>query len=448
MAALPARQGFGKFCRFPARMICDMLRVMNVISILVLGHPQPRDSGDWLHRADWPAKALGGYARVETIQTLHPQWVQRALAADVLVILMIVDPILAEIVAQRRRAGRATVYEISDDFTSVATANPLAPFYRRPEVQNLIRQLAGQADAVQFSSRFLSGKFSALNPRTKVFLNQLNEIRAPVERGGNRPLRIGWAGSLGHLEDARLLAQWIGHWPHHDQVQWCLMSAKPIAAVFREAGVAVSLRPTGSMDAYLEFLAELDAGLAWVGNDDFSRGRSDGKFLEYASCGVLPVCRNSPVYAATMVDGETGMLFENEVDLHRVLDRLLEDPAATRQMGCRAYEHVAAQRTHAVSSPARLHFYEELTTLRSGDAPGYASLIAAIEPDLCAGMELVNAGRSEEALNRVLPVMEQAPEFFFVWQVLETICQKLGREDEARQCAHKKIALLHRDLPF
>lgn len=425
-----------------------MLTRMSELSILFLGHPQPRQSGDWLHRVAWPAQALGKLARVTTVQTLHPQWVRMALEADVLVVLMIAEPILIEVFRQRRAAGRASVFEISDDFSSVASANPLVGFYARPEVQALVRQLASEADATEFSSDFLAEKYAALNACAAVFRNQLLEM---PERGEHEPsgrLRIGWAGSIGHLEDARLLAGWIARWPEKGEVRWCLMCAPEIVQVFQDAGVEVEARPTGSMSEYLVYLNGLDVGLAWVGDDDFSRGRSDGKFLEYAACGVLPVCRNSPVYARTLSDGVTGFLFKDEADLHRLLACFVASPEEVRKLGGAAREHIVAHRTHAVTCSARLDFYAGLTVFRSAAERGFSEDVAAVEADLYASMELVNQRKPAEALERALGVMEREPEFFFVWQVLETICAKLGKDAEAQQCARRKAVLLYQDMPF
>lgn len=425
-----------------------MLANMSELSILFLGHPQPRQSGDWLHRVAWPAKVLGRHARVTTVQTLHPQWVRMALEADVLVVLMIAEPILAEIMRQRHAAGRASVFEISDDFSAVAPANPLVGFYARPEVRALVRQLAGEADATEFSSDFLAEKYASLNARAAIFRNQLPEMPERVEHRRSAPLRIGWAGSMGHMEDARLLAGWIARWPGKERVRWCLMCAPEIARVFQDAGVEVEARPTGSMSEYLAYLNGLDVGLAWVGDDDFSRGRSDGKFLEYAACGVLPVCRNSPVYARTLDDGKTGFLFEDEAGLHGLLERFVADPDAVRRQAGVAREHVAVHRTHEVNSAMRRDFYAGLTDSRSAAQTGFSEEVAAMEADLYAGMELVNQRRPAEALERVLGVMEREPEFFFVWQVLETICTQLGKDEEARQCARRKAVLLYQDMPF
>jgi hypothetical protein len=429
------------------RGLCDAC-AMTELSIAFLGHPQPRHSGDWLHRVTWPAQALGALARTSSVQTVHPQWVKQALQADVLVVLMIAEPILTEVMRHRRAAGRATVFEISDDFAAVAAANPLKGFYARPEVQELIRQLAAQADAVQFSSDFLAEKYAHLNPCRATFRNQLLDIPPARSIAGNQPLRIGWAGSLGHLEDARLLAGWIAAWPGREAVRWCLMCGSEIAQVFERAGVKAEVRPTGSMHDYLEFLGELDVGLAWVGDDDFSRGRSDGKFLEYAAQGVLPVCRNSPVYASTLKDGVTGFLFDGETDLHRLLDRLVADPAEVRRIGEAARVHVAQKRCHAVNSSERLAFYTGLVELRSASERGCQEEISPLEADIYAGMELVNQQKYVEALSQMLGVMEREPEFFFVWQVLETICTRLGRLEEAQQCARRKAVLLYEDMPF
>ena len=177
----------------------------NCFLCTLFSHPQNRHSGDYQHRVVWPGKALGRFIPVHAIQSCHPAYLRELTDSEVLIIQMVADRKLLGVTQKRRQQGKVTVFEISDDFSDFPAHLPGHAFYASEEVQLTIAALAATADAVQFSSPFLEEKHRDLNPVHTVFPNQLLSV-PPLPPPKKRKPAIGWAGSIGHFEDAKRLA--------------------------------------------------------------------------------------------------------------------------------------------------------------------------------------------------------------------------------------------------
>ena len=424
--------------------------------VVFLSHPQGRDSGDYSHRVSQPGQALAQHLTVIDIQTSHPDSVAVALKADLLIVTMVADPLVASLIALRKQAGLPTAYEISDDFADFPPNLPAHTFYAQPQIRALVKGMAGDADLLQCSSHGLLRKYAALNAHHAVFPNQLTEVPALPQRDRIAPDHpvLGWSGSAGHLDDARHLAQLLQAWwrhrgkPPNDRPSIRIMSSPLIRGVFEAAGCLVDYRPSGGFKDYLAFLDGIDIGFAVIGDTDFSAGRSDGKFLELASRGVVCVASDAGEYPISMQHGQTGLLFADEAGFIAALDALFDSPALLAQIRSAAHAWVRTERTHERGALERLRHYLPLLQARlghrpaqagsigadSGKAPG-AGLIVMADPSetvFLAAIGLHNAGQLEAALTGYLQVIEQRPDFYLPWQRCADIARALGGEADAQ----------------
>jgi hypothetical protein len=424
--------------------------------VAFLSHPQGRDSGDYSHRVTQPGQALAAHLRVIDLQTSHPDSVAVALKADLLVVTMVADPVVASLIALRKQAGLPTAYEISDDFADFPPNLPAHAFYAQPQIQVMIEGMARDADLLQCSSHGLLRKYAALNARHAVFPNQLTEVPELPERrriGPDHPV-LGWSGSAGHLDDARRLAQLVQAWwrqrgkqPPGGGPSIRIMSSPRICGVFEAAGCLVDYRPSGGFKDYLAFLDGIDIGFAVIGDTDFSTGRSDGKFLELASRGVVCVASDAGEYPIGMRHGQTGLLFTDEPGFIAALDDLFDSPTRLAQIRSAAHAWVRTERTHERGAIERLRHYLPLLQARSGrglphtvdfgadpgQPPGSGLIVMAdaSEAAFLAASGLHNAGQLEAALTGYLQIIEQRPDFYLPWQRCADIARALGGEADA-----------------
>jgi tetratricopeptide (TPR) repeat protein len=194
---------------------------------------------------------------------------------------------------------------------------------------------------------------------------------------------IGWGGSLGHLEDLRSIAPPLIAWlQQHRHVRLEVMGDPRMAELFRQLPAdRFRFQLAGSLRNYLGWLESIDIGLAPLLHTEFNRCRSDVKFLEYASRGVVPVLQRLDPYLP-LAEGETALLFSDHHEMLACLDHLHENPALRQSIAQAAYDHVRAERLLEQHVPRRLAFYRRLVERinPSGPAPEQPLLQAAATP--------------------------------------------------------------------
>jgi tetratricopeptide (TPR) repeat protein len=320
-------------------------------------------SGDWYYRTFAPGLAMAELpdAYVVNVDQSHRRLAQIVIGADVLIINGVCSADLLPVIAERKRARRPTVFEINDDVQAVQASNALAAFFSQPENLRLFRRLALTCDAVQYSVEELERLYGALNPRGRVFHNQLvapPALRAP----SGRSVKLGWGGSAGHFEDMAAVAPTLIDFVRaHAEVTLWLMCSERIWRLFDALPAdRKHLTPVGSIDDYYAFVAQLDIGIAPNRDAGFNRARSDVKFLEYAGYGAVAVVQRLTPYLASVKDGENGFLFGTHDELRQVLTRLVQDPALRENVRQNAYRYAATERLQPNHANARVAFYREL----------------------------------------------------------------------------------------
>jgi SAM-dependent methyltransferase len=122
--------------------------------------------------------------------------------------------------------------------------------------------------------------------------------------------------------------------------------------------------PTCDHQTYLTLLGEAEISFMPLRDTAFNRAKSDLKFVEAGASRVVPLA--SPVvYAATIRDGDTGVLFASPEALRLRLARLLSHPGEARGVADRAREHVARERMLAYQIGPRLAWYRSLWARRA-----------------------------------------------------------------------------------
>ena len=90
----------------------------------------------------------------------------------------------------------------------------------------------------------------------------------------------------------------------------------------------------------VEDFSSLDIGLYPLVDEEYSRGKSGFKAIQYMSAGIPFVMSPVGICATIGVPGSTHFLASSESDWYDSLDRLLESEALRRQMGAAGRQHV------------------------------------------------------------------------------------------------------------
>jgi tetratricopeptide (TPR) repeat protein len=412
--------------------------------------------GDYIYRVSQPSAALGRIPGVSvvTVGVLSPHLADVVAAADVLVLHLLTEDDLFPLVAQRRRRGAPTVYEISDNFLAGHDGVGIRGWFADALNRSNAQQLIHLADGVQVTGAGLAQRFCALNPRLAVFENMLERVGRPPPAPQAR-VRLGWAGSLGHTEDLRAIAPVLARvCQRFPQVHFAFMGSEDqFTEVF--GGLPVSQRshtPPGSLDDYYRFLSTLDVGLAPMLPNAFNQCRSDVKFLEYAAHGVVPVLFAITPYLQHAEHRRTALLYRDASELEAGLGELVEAPELRAEIAQRAWDYVRTNRLEGQHAGARLAFYETLRppmpsvawqglalSRSAEDSECYDVVVGAAENAVVAGIQALGQGDDTGAWARLELARREEPR----WH-LPLFWQARARERGAR--LDEAVALLRAAL--
>jgi tetratricopeptide (TPR) repeat protein len=410
------------------------------------------DDGDGQYRLHQPSLYL---SRLPGVVVMDCHYAHRLLpslvdTADVLVLPFLHNWDFFPVIDRRRAASRVTVFEANDYFYDIQPWNPIAAQWQDRSIQDEYRHFMAAADAVQTSTAELARRWGESARRVAVFRNHLTEV-PPLTPPPPRPLTIGWGGSPGHFADWYALVPWLTRWLEaHPQVHLAVMTNEFAKPFFRLPPERYHFTPFGSLASYLTFLGSLDIGLAPLLPTDYNRGRSDVKFLEYASRGVPGIYADLEPYRETVVPGQTGLLYRSGPELLGHLDRLAADAALRQQLREQAHAYVSRERRLADNIGERLAFYRSLLPAPPRGAEIPATVVAVAvrdgnylqlrpqEPErtLMAAME---KPAKPEAAQKLARVLKQYPNYLVG-------LQELGRLlNDVRDC-RQALGYLQRAL--
>ena len=237
-----------------------------------------------------------------------------------------------------RSAARRLIYDFDDAlFCRDSYSTKAAPSWTR-----LARFWATiyAADGVVAGNQFLCAQAGQyIDPAKVQFIptcvDPANYNLARHERRG-AAVRLGWIGQRSTLP--------------------CLYHAERLLVAAAEALPGLRLRVicdrypqllgvrvvprTWSGATESEELADLDIGISWLPDDEWSRGKCGLKVLQYMAAG-LPVVANPVGENATMVrHGETGFLASTPEEWASAIARLAHDPELRARMGTAGREHL------------------------------------------------------------------------------------------------------------
>ncbi|MBB5373579.1 methyltransferase domain-containing protein [Acidocella aromatica] len=216
--------------------------------------------------------------------------------------------------------------------------------------------------AVQTSTRTLAEALLPENPEIAVFPNGIFEL--PQPRNFQNPEQMtlffgalnrqaDWAPLIGAIND---VARAVG-----PRLRFQVMFDEAFFDALETPHK--SFTPMGDYASYLNMLGEAEICFMPLSDNPFNRAKSDLKFIESSASRVAALA--SPVvYADSIEDGRTGLLFNDPLQLRAALLRLLAYPEATKRMAEAARAYVAGNRMLAYQVEARSLWYRSLWARR------------------------------------------------------------------------------------
>ena len=220
--------------------------------------------------------------------------------------------------------------------------------------------------AVQTSTKYLAEYLREFNPHVYLFENQLAELPPARSYDENAPQTTIFFGALNRRADWEPLMPSINAaiQEHGDRLYFRVVSDYAFYQQLRtERKSYVGGTQDGSVVApyerYVEELHSSDIALLPLNDTEFNRAKSDLKFIEAAGNGAA-VLAAPTVYAATVRDGETGLIYHSPKEFAQKLDLLIHRADLRRRLAENAYRYVAEHRLLAGHLDDYILAYREL----------------------------------------------------------------------------------------
>jgi len=210
---------------------------------------------------------------------------------------------------------------------------------------------------VQVATPALAKFLSQFNPHVKVFANQLTALPEPrTDLQPKEPMLV--LGGIRYPEDWQpiipALNRILARFP---QVQITVIHAQDFFTALETP--RKTFYPFCTSAQYHELLHRCHIGILPLADTEFNRMKSDLKFLEHAGHQVVALA--SPiVYADTIIEGKTGLLYHSPTEFEDKLSQLLEQPDWRHAIATRAYEWVRDHRLLSQHYRERRAWYGEM----------------------------------------------------------------------------------------
>lgn len=363
---------------------------------------------------------------VVTTDLLDPDLARVVLAADLVLVQMLANPEVEAIVRARRAAGRSTIFEITDNFLGLgdwaAATHPL----HSPLTRGRLLYHAWLCDALQVYSPGLVELFGDVNPR-------IVRLDPYVPIPSRRPLRpagfvIGWGGTQTHAADiaaiSPALAAFCGR---HPAVRFAYMGDRDVFDRHFGGidGAQTSVRPFGTHEEYVDFVAGLDIGLGPLRPTPFNAARTDTRFGVYAACGVAAVLEDGPAYAA---HDSRARLFRTPAELEAILEDLHTQPDEVESLGARAHAWAQRERSADVLAAQRDGAYRDFLPAE----PSEPASLPPRPPEAISDRLAAAAGLEPvDALTACGEIVADYPDYEQARLLAAHSLERLGRDEAA-----------------
>lgn len=252
---------------------------------------------------------------------------------------------------QLRRRARRLIFDFDDAILYRDSYDPRGPHC--PRRLRRFRRTVQAADVVLAGNDFLAEcalRNGARAEGVRVVPTCIRTDLYPVVEPTGRPgaVDLAWIGSsstLAGLEGRRDLWERIGREVPGSRL-------RVICDRFPDFGPLPVVPVAWSEATEVAELARADAGLSWLPDDLWSRGKCGLKTLQYGAAGRPVVTNPVGVHPAMVLDGVTGFLVSTPEEWVEAVTTLRDDPARRLAMGHAARESVASSYSVAAWAPA------------------------------------------------------------------------------------------------
>jgi len=271
---------------------------------------------------------------------------EEAMWADINIIQSCTDKDgIALLYRLQQEYGKKLVVEC-DDWVDLNEDSPFKKEHEKYDARRTITRTMEVADMVTTTTKYLADKLKQYNDNVVVLPNyiDLNEWKLPLPKEDDKQIRIGWTGSITHVEDMKMVVEPLRRiCKEFKNVQLVMLGDPRVTELFKgmpvegQNGVPAEVWPTKLRSL------RLDIGLAPLQDNVFNRCKSNIKWIEYSIMGIpgvyAPIVYTDETNHSVHFDGTYGMVAENAEQWYRCIKNYiicenLRRDIASRARGC------------------------------------------------------------------------------------------------------------------
>jgi len=280
-------------------------------------------------------KGIDAWVSDEGITDKAMEW------ADIIVMNSVIHKEgLAKVYEYQQTKGKKIVIDVDDWFD----LNPDSPFIKEHELsdaKSTILRMIEVADLVTCSTTYLEKLLLKVNPKVKVLKNYMDMEFWDTEKEVNTSdkIRIGWAGSLTHLDDLKMVISPLKRIMDEYPAEVVFIGDTRIQDEFK--GYPVTTMLGVPFDAWPLRLSgmRLDIGIAPLKDTPFNRAKSNIKWQEY-SVAKIPGIYSPTVYFHQDFEPKYGIIAVDEDHWYRALKHMIDFPQRREEIRINSYNYV------------------------------------------------------------------------------------------------------------
>jgi glycosyltransferase involved in cell wall biosynthesis len=293
-------------------------------------------------------------------KTLEELYTEIFSTYDLVYLKQVDNPIAASaLLASAEYFGKKVIFDIDDNHLAVRKGTTAYEQYKpgQPERYFVAAGLS-LASGMVVSTQPLIDTYSPIQKSIDLFpnCNDVEDWKFEKKQFRDGKVRIGYMGSVTHNADFELasepLKRVLQKYPNAELHLLGLMTKETFREFqkrFRSVRGRVVLHfGTPSWKGYPELLANMgfDIGIAPLIDDEFNRGKSHIKWMEYSMYKIPVVASDVYPYSEeisgvkTIQHGQTGYLAKTTEEWVKYLSLLIEKPELREDIGSKAYSYI------------------------------------------------------------------------------------------------------------
>jgi glycosyltransferase involved in cell wall biosynthesis len=232
--------------------------------------------------------------------------------------------------------------EIDDYVLSIPRGNAASPYFApgSPILQVALEQMK-ESDGLIVSTPYLGELYKPYNRNIYVVENCVDTALWHKKTKFKDGVKIGWMGGGTHEEDLEIVKDVVFEiLEEHPNVSFHFLHGVP--RFFRDVPRIKADLGFKPVDKYPKWVmkAGFDIGIAPLEDNNFNRGKSNLRWLEYSAMGIPTVASPLPHFVQSIEEGKTGFIANTKDEWKTNLKNLIADKILRRAIGLNARKEV------------------------------------------------------------------------------------------------------------